>query len=70
MAKLTNEQAAEIRARYRYGLGMILANEYGVAQSTIMRVARGRSYMFTPPTVEELTVRRQRRIAGRMARAA
>lgn len=40
-AKLTPEQVKEIRARLTsYGMGKVLAKEYGVAQSTITAIKR------------------------------
>jgi Zinc-binding loop region of homing endonuclease len=44
-AKLTNEQAAEIRRRYKNGeLQTLLAKEYGVSQVTISLIIRGKTY--------------------------
>jgi hypothetical protein len=44
--KLTDIQAREIRDRYtgRYGAQMRLAREYGVTQTTIRSILRGKSY--------------------------
>lgn len=44
-AKLTNEQAAEIRQRYEAGEFQVpLAKEYGVSQRVISLIVRGESY--------------------------
>lgn len=44
-AKLTNEQAMEIRSRYESGEFQIpLAREYGVSQMTISLIVRGETY--------------------------
>lgn len=44
-AKLTDEQAAEIRQRYAGGMRQVaLAAEYGVSQAVVSEVVRGKSY--------------------------
>lgn len=46
-AKLTAEQVAEIRRRYRAGargIGVALAREYGVGKSAISAIVRGKSW--------------------------
>ena len=44
-AKLTNEQAAEIRQRYAAGEFQVpLAKEYGVSQRAISLIVRGETY--------------------------
>ncbi len=44
-AKLTNEQAAEIRRRYKASEYQVpLAKEYGVSQRVISLIVRGESY--------------------------
>lgn len=43
-AKLTEKQVREIRARYRYRNGRLLAEEYGVATSTIHGIVRRKSW--------------------------
>ena len=44
-AKLTNQQAVEIRQRYAAGeLQVPLAKEYGVSQNTISLIVRGETY--------------------------
>jgi hypothetical protein len=44
-AKLTNEQAAEIRQRYEAGEFQVpLAKEYGVSQRVVSLIVRGESY--------------------------
>jgi len=44
-AKLTNEQAAEVRRRYEAGEYQVpLAKEYGVSQRVISLIVRGESY--------------------------
>lgn len=40
-AKLTNAQVRQIRKRYRRGLGVHLAKEYGVTVAVICGIARG-----------------------------
>lgn len=47
-AKLTNEQAMEIRRRYRAGeLQIPLAREYGVSQVAISLIIREKTYLWT-----------------------
>ena len=40
--KLTEVQVVQIRKRYRYGLSLALAREYGVSKSLITGIAGGR----------------------------
>jgi hypothetical protein len=48
-AKLTNEQVAEIRKRYKAGeLQVPLASEYGVSQRAISLIVRGETYTCQP----------------------
>jgi HNH endonuclease/NUMOD4 motif len=44
MAKLNGAQVAEIRGKYKRGMGIVLAAQYGVARSTISRIANGENW--------------------------
>lgn len=43
-ARLTAEQAAEIRRRYVRGLGVALAREFGISKSQVQRIAAGNKW--------------------------
>jgi hypothetical protein len=46
--KLTEQQVAEIRSRYRRGNGVKIAAEYGVSSSTVSAIVTGRKYPNAP----------------------
>ena len=41
-AKLTDDQARQIRSRYRYGNAKLLAEEFGVSRATISLIVNGK----------------------------
>ena len=43
-SRLTQEQVNEIRAKYRWGLGPVLAKEYGVGAFMITRIIRNEAW--------------------------
>jgi len=43
--KLTRGQVDQIRNDYRYGLGVKMGRQYGVAESTIYRVAKNKLWI-------------------------
>lgn len=55
LAKLTNEQAAHIKARLEtfsgYGAGVLLAREFGVTSSTISCIKKGRTWTHIKPVL-------------------
>ena len=46
MSRLTNAQAADIRARYKPGMGPALSREFGVSKQTITRIVAGTTWQY------------------------
>lgn len=47
--KLTADQVREIRSTYRPGLGVVLAQRFGVSRPTISRIIRGQVWQWVSP---------------------